>query len=162
MRLIPLAAVVCLLSAPVALAAPAAISISVGPELQKKFDKDYGVREQALLTDDLRTSVEKQLARTGAHDGGRIELTITDVKPNRPTFKQLGDTPGLSMLSFGVGGAAIEGRIVAADGTETPVAYRWYESDISEAHGNWVWTDATQTFDRFARRLAKGRELAKR
>ena len=161
MRLIALAAAL-LLSAPAALAAPAAVSISVGPELQKKFDKTYGEREARLLTGDLRRSVEKQLARTGAHDGARIELTLTDAKPNRPTFKQLGDTPGLSMESFGIGGAAIEGRIVAADGKETPVAYRWYETDIREAYGDWVWSDATQSFDRFARRLAKGEELAKR
>lgn len=162
MRLIVLAAVAALLGPAAALAAPAAVSVSVAPDLQKKFDKTYGVREQLLLTGDLRASVEKQLARTGAHDDARIELTLTDVKPNRPTFKQLGDTPGLSMLSFGIGGATIEGRIVAPDGTETPIAYRWYESDIREAYGNWIWSDATQTFDRFARRLAKGQELAKR
>jgi hypothetical protein len=84
------------------------------------------------------------------------------VRPNRPTFKQLGDVPGLSMQSFGVGGAAIEGRIIAADGTETPIAYRWYETDIREIRAHWVWTDAETTFDRFARRLAKGQELARR
>jgi hypothetical protein len=157
-----LATAALLMSASSALAAPASVSVSVDAKLQKTFDKTYGVREAQLLTGDLRSSVEKALAKSGAYDGARIELTLTDVKPNRPTFKQLGDTPGLSMLSFGIGGAAIEGRIVAADGTATPISYRWYETDIRETYANWVWSDAEQTFDRFARKLAKGEELAQR
>ncbi|WP_293676559.1 hypothetical protein [uncultured Phenylobacterium sp.] len=162
MRLIAIAAVAALLSGTSALAAPAAVNVSLTPQLQKKFDKTFGQREAELLTHDLRTSVEKQLAKTGAHDGARIELTLIDAKPNRPTFKQLGDRPGLSLESIGIGGAAIEGRIVAADGAETPIAYRWYETDIRQVRGGWTWSDATETFDRFARRLAKGEELARR
>ena len=162
MRLIAFAAAALLASATAAFAAPASVSVSLNPEMQKKFDKTYGMREAHFLTGELRASVEKALARTGAHDGARIELTLTDVKPNRPTFKQLGDTPGLSMESYGVGGAAIAGRIVAADGTETPIAYRWYETDITQSFANWVWSDAELTFDRFARRLAKGQEVARR
>ena len=84
------------------------------------------------------------------------------MKPNRPTFKQLGDKPGLSMQSFGVGGAAITGRIVAADGSEKPLSYHWYETDIRQASNNWVWSDAEWTFDRFARKLARDGEIAQR
>jgi hypothetical protein len=148
MRLIGFAAAAVLLSAPAALAAPAEVSVLVGPKLQEAFDKTYGAREAQTLTGDLRSSVERQLARSGAYENARIEL--------------LGDTPGLSLDSFGIGGAAIEGRIVSADGAETPIAYSWYETDIRQAHANWTWSDAFLTFDRFARRLAKGQELAKR
>ena len=162
MRLIALSAAALLMSATAALAAPATVSIAIAPDLQKAFHKTYGEREAQLLTGDLAASIRKALARTGAHDGDRIELTLIDVRPNRPTFKQLGDTPGLSMQSFGIGGAAIEGRIVAADGTETPIAYRWYETDIRESYAHWVWTDAEFAFDRFARKLAAGGELARR
>ena len=162
MRLIALSAAALLLSASAALAAPASVTVTVGPELQKKFDKTYGVREIPSLTADLQSSVEKALAKSGAHDGARIELILTDVKPNRPTFKQMGDTPGLSMESFGIGGASIKGRIVAADGTESPIDYSWYETDIRQAFANWVWHDAEWTFDRFARRLARGQEVARR
>ncbi len=161
-RTLALSAAAVLLSAPAALAAPASVSVTVGPELQKKFDKTYGVREAERLTADLRQSIGSALAKTGAHDGARIELVLTDVKPNRPTFKQMRDTPGLSMQSFGIGGAAIEGRIVAADGQEQPVKYSWYETDIRQAYGNWIWHDAEWTFDRFARRLARGQEVARR
>ena len=161
-RLIALSAAALLVSAGAALAAPASVSVTVAPELQKKFDKTYGQREADQLTADLKRSVESALAKSGAHDGARIELVLTDVKPNRPTFKQLGDTPGLSMESFGVGGAAIGGRIVSASGQEQPVKYSWYESDIAQAYGNWIWHDAEWTFDRFARRLARGQEVAGR
>jgi hypothetical protein len=157
-----LSAAALLFGAATAFAAPASITVSVGPELQKKFDKTYGVKEAELLKDDLRASVEKALAKTGAHDGATIQLTLVDVKPNRPTFKQLGDTPGLSMQSFGIGGATIEGTVTSANGAATPVAYKWYETDIREIVAHWVWTDAEFAFDRFARRLATGGELAKR
>ena len=138
MRILALSAAALLASATAALAAPASVTVAVAPELQETFEKTYGVREAERLTADLQASVEKTLARAGALDGARIELTLTDVKPNRPTFKQLSDKPGLSMQSFGVGGAAISGKIISADGREKPLSYRWYE-----------------TFDRFARKLAR-------
>lgn len=162
MRSLALATAALLASATAALAAPAVVNVTVGPELQKTFDKTYGVREAETLTRDLRGSVEKSLASRTAYDGARIDLVLTEVKPNRPTFKQLGDTPGLSFQSFGIGGAAIEGQVTAADGTVTPVAYKWFESDIRQSRANWVWSDAQWTFDRFARKLARGEELARR
>lgn len=160
--LAPLALAGMLVTATAAAAAPAAVSVTIDPKLQKEFETNYGVREIPELTEDLKLSVERALARSGAHADARIELVITDVRPNRPTFKQMLDTPGLSMQSFGVGGAALEGRIVAADGTESPIDYRWYESDIRQSYANWVWHDAEWTFDRFARRLARGQEVARR
>jgi hypothetical protein len=162
MRILALSAAALLARATAALAAPVSVTVAVAPELQKTFEKTYGVREAERLTADLQSSVEKTLARSGAHDGARIELVLTDVKPNRPTFKQLSDKPGLSMQSFGIGGAAIKGRIVAADGSEKPLSYRWYESDIRQASYNWIWSDAEWTFDRFARKLARDAEIAQR
>ena len=162
MRRLALSAALLLASATTALAAPATVTVSVAPELQKTFDKTYGAREASALTADLKASVEKTLARSNAHEGARIELILTDAKPNRPTFKQLSDKPGLSMESFGVGGAAIKGKIVSADGTEKPLSYRWYETDIREASYSWIWSDAEWTFDRFARRLVRDAEMAQR
>ncbi|TAJ73241.1 MAG: hypothetical protein EPO51_06290 [Phenylobacterium sp.] len=162
MRLLALTAAALLASATTVLAAPASVNVAVGPELQKKFEKTYGLREAEFLTKDLRESVTAQLAKKPIYDGARVELVLTDVKPNRPTFKQLGDTPGLSFESFGVGGAAIEGRMIAADGTESPIKYQWFETDIRQSRANWIWSDAEWTFDRFARRLARGQEVAGR
>ena len=162
MRLLALTAAALMASASTAFAAPAAVSVTIGADLQKKAEDTYGVREIRHLGDDLRASVEKRLAKSGAHEGARIELTLVDAKPNRPTFEQLGHTPGLSLESFGIGGATIEGRIVRADGSTEPVGYRWYETDIRQAYGYSTWHDAVWTFDRFAGRLAKGDELASR
>ncbi|MCR5875681.1 hypothetical protein LRS10_16820 [Phenylobacterium sp. J426] len=155
MRFLAFAAAALLASASTALAAPATVSVTIGPELQAKAEKTYGVRDVQRLADSLRGEVERRLTKSGAHQDAQIELVLTDAKPNRPTFKQLADTPGLSMESFGIGGAAIEGRLIAADGTVTPLSYRWYESDIRQAYGDWVWSDAEVSFDRFAARLAR-------
>lgn len=163
MRKIILAgAVLALGLASTALAAPASVEVAVGPELQEKAAKTYGVKEIDRLADMLRADVERSLARTGAYDGARIELVLVDAIPNRPTFKQMTDTPGLSFMSFGVGGAAIEGRAIAPDGTATPLSYRWYESDIRRTHANWTWADADWAFNRFAHRLGRGEVVASR
>jgi len=162
MRLIALSAAALMFSATAALAAPASVSVTLAPELQKKFDKTYGQREADLLTADLRSSVEKSLAKTSAYDGAKIELTLVDVKPNRPTFKEMADKPGLSFQSFGVGGASIEGRVTSADGTQSRVDYKWFETDIRQTWANWIWSDAEWTFDRYAKKLARGEEVARR
>jgi hypothetical protein len=160
MRTLVITAAAFLASATAALAAPATVTVSVAPELQEKADK-YGDRELSYLSDRLRTTVERRLARSGALEDTRVELVLIDAKPNRPTFEQMRDTPGLSMESFGVGGAEIGGRIVRADGSETPVAYRWYETDIRQA-GLTTWSDAISSFQRAASRLSKGETLARR
>ncbi|HEY8617961.1 hypothetical protein [Phenylobacterium sp.] len=162
MRTLALAAAALIASGSAALAAPASVTVAISPDLQKKAERTYGVKDVARLADALRSDVERELARTGAYDGARIELTLVDARPNRPTFKQMTDTPGLSMQSFGIGGAKIEGQAIAADGRTTPLNYSWYESDIRNTYANWVWTDAEYAFDRFARRLGRGQALARR
>jgi hypothetical protein len=150
------------LAASAAVAAPAAVTVTVGPELQRKATKDYGLRDIERLTAELQKDVSKSLADSGRYADARVELTLVDAKPNRPTFKQMGDTPGLSMLSHGIGGAQIEGRIVAVDGAVTPISYSWYETDIRESWGVTTWHDAQWTFERFAKRIARGDRLAAR
>jgi hypothetical protein len=162
MRTLAIAAAVLLASATAALAAPASVSVTIGPELQTKAVKTLGVRDVDDLAAQLRTTVEKRLAKTGAYDGARIELVLADATPNRPTFKQLGDRPGLSYESFGVGGAKIEGRAIAANGAVTPIGYKYYESDIRWARHGGTWADAEGTFQRFAYDLGRGQALASR
>src|SRR5258708_39699842 len=110
MRTLVFAAAALAASATAALAAPASVSVSVGPELQAKAAATLGQRDVNDLAKDLRTRVEKELAKTGAYDAQRIELELTDVQPNRPTFKQLADKPGLSYDSFGIAGPQIDAR----------------------------------------------------
>lgn len=158
MRIVAIvAASVGLLAAMPAFATPASVSVTVGPELQKKAIDKLGVREVDDLAKELQTTVEKRLAKTGAYQDARIELVLVDAQPNRPTFKQLSDTPGLSIRSISLGGAKIEGRAVASDGRVTSLRYSWMEPDIRWTRGSATWTDAEQTFDRFAYELGRGK-----
>lgn len=161
-NLVAVSAAALLISAGAATAAPAVVSVTVAPKFEKKGAEKYGVREIAMLTSDLRASVERELAKTGAYQDQRVELVLVDAIPNRPTFKQMSDKPGLSFTSFGIGGARIEGRAVAADGTITPLGYKWYETSIEDAWGRSTWQDAQWTFDRFARKLSGGQKMAAR
>lgn len=168
MRTLPLiaAAAITLAGAPAAQAysdpAGPEVTVVIGPELQKQAEETYGVRDVRELAAELQRDVQRELARTGVLEGGRVELVLVDAVPNRPTFKQLSDKPGLSFMSFGVGGAKIEGKLIAADGSVTPVTYRWYESDIRNAPYSTTWSDANWTIDRFARRVGRGEVLASR
>jgi len=161
MRALPIAAAL-LFVAGAAVAAPASVSVTIGPELQAKATKDLGQRDIDDLAKDLQRSVEKRLAKTGAYDGARIELQLTDAKPNRPTFKQMSDRPGLSFQSFSIGGAKIDGHAIAADGHVTPLSYSYFEPDIRWAHLSGTWSDAEWTIDRFAYQLGKGEVVANR
>jgi hypothetical protein len=163
MRILAIAAAAAALSvSSAAMAAPAQVQVDIGPKLQAKAEKTYGVREVRDLADELQRNIEQRLAKTAAYDGARIELTLVDAVPNRPTFKQLGDVPGLSYQSFGLGGADIEGQVVTPDGRTTPVAYHYYENDIRYVHHVGTWSDAEWTFDRFAAKLARGDAYASR
>jgi hypothetical protein len=157
MRSLILATAAIAASATAALATPASVSVSIGPKLQTKAEETLGVRDVSDLAKTLQTTVEKRLAKTNAYDGARIELVLTDAKPNHPTFKQLSDKPGLSMRSFGIGGASIEGRAVSPDGTVTPLRYSYTQSDIRWSERGGIWTDAESTFDQFAAQLSHGK-----
>ena len=94
----------------------------------------------------------------GAADAATVNLVLIDAKPNRPTFKQMADRPGLSMESFGIGGAEIRGEQINADGSRVKLGYSWSESDIRWAQGLGTWGDAEQAIHGFARRVAEGHE----
>lgn len=138
------------------------VEVTLSPALREKAAKEYGLKEVDRLAVELRKDVERQLERTGVLAGGRVELILVDVKPNRPTMKQMGDKPGLSYQSFGVGGAQIEGKAIAVDGAVTPIRYRWYETDIRDSWYQSTWADAEHAFDRFARGLGRGAVYALR
>jgi hypothetical protein len=123
---------------------------------QKKLASDYGVREGERLSLWLREKVEATLKEKGVA-ADRVVITLEDARPNRPTMKQVSDKPGLDpILSFGLGGADLTGVAFDASGTEIGrVAYKWYETDISNAMNVTTWHDARWTFSRFANRMAK-------
>jgi hypothetical protein len=151
------------LSLLLAAAAPATVDaqasdvrVVIGPELQEQA-RELGQRDLDRLTAELETTVERAVAkRGGGADGTRLELTLVDAKPSRPTFEQMSRRPGLDMRSVSNGGATIEGVEILPSGETRPVHFSWYETDIRWAQGRTTWTDAHRAFDLFANRYAKG------
>lgn len=144
-------------AAPVAASAQAGdVHVVLGPELVKK-SSELGRRDLDRLTAELERTVERAVAQSGRANGGRLELTLTDVRPSRPTFEQMARRPGLSMESVANGGAALEGVEIAPDGTRRPVRFSWYETDIRWAQARATWSDTHRAFDIFARQYAQGK-----
>lgn len=142
-------------------AGPVAVKpVSVAPELQKKFEKDYGVRE----VDQLQDAVEAALTRALGKAGGsvsetapvQVEAVLLDVKPSRPTFEQASRQPSLDIgRSVSAGGAELHARILDSKGAVLrEVKYRWFETDLEWAHAKSVWSDARTAISRFATQVA--------
>jgi hypothetical protein len=139
----------------------ASVTVTIDPAFAKVGGKDYGLRDLQGLADSLKKSVEGQLSAKGrltpgAADAATVNLVLIDAKPNRPTFKQMADRPGLSMESFGIGGAEVKGEQVMPGGGKIMLGYSWYENDIRWSQAQATWSDAERAIDGFARRLAEG------
>ena len=158
--LAPLGAVLAVAAGP-AMADPASINVTIGPDLQEKA-AELGERDVRRQADRLAEVVRRALAREGRLDGARIDLVLTDLRPNRPTFEQMAQQPGLDgHRSLSIGGAAIEGSVTTADGEVLPVRYDWYSNSIAEVRGYTTWQDADRAYQRLASRLADGRYVSR-
>ena len=154
-RLVPLAALA-LMAAPAALAGE--INVTFSPEFTEELEDEYGMREADYLVEEVQEDLTRELSKAGL-DIPRIDVTIIDAMPNKPTFKQLGDTPGLDYGdSKSIGGMKLSATAFDAEGNPTgELTYDWYETDIRYA-GISTWQDAKRASDRFARKFVK--ELA--
>lgn len=135
---------------PAAFAEGLNVNVTYGAKAEKAMVETYGERERAVVQELLTRNLNRALGTQAA----RVDVTINNVVPNRPTFKQLGDRPGLSMQSFGIGGADVTGKAFDAAGNLLgEVTYDWY-GDIFMADSSWTWTDADRALYQFSRRLA--------
>lgn len=126
------------------------VNVTYGEKAEKAISKTYGERERATLGDMLTRNLTRELGTQAA----RVDVIVNDIVPNRPTYKQLGDRPGLSFQSYGIGGADISGKAFDAAGNVLgQVSYDWY-GDIMWANTAWTWTDADRAMNQFSRRLA--------
>lgn len=158
--LAPLGAIVAVAAGP-AVADPASITVTIGPDLQQRA-AELGERDVRDQADRLAEVVRRTLARDGGLDGARIDLVLTDLRPNRPTFEQMARQPGLDGLrSLSIGGAAIEGSVTTADGEVLPVRYDWYSNTLADVRGHTTWQDADRAYQRLASRLADGRYVSR-
>lgn len=121
----------------------------------------YGDREITYLLKDMEQELRDDFAKRGislSDDAPTLlRVTIVDVKPNRPTFKQLSHDTGLSFKSYGTGGAEVSAKIIAAGGdTLGHAEYDYFTSLNSHpAQHSSVWSDATRAFSRFSKKLSK-------
>lgn len=158
--LAPLGAVLAVAAGP-AMADPASVNVTLGPDLQEKA-VELGERDVRQQADRLADVVRRTLARDNGLDGARIDLVLTDLKPNRPTMEQMAQRPGLDgHRSISIGGAAIEGSITTADGRVLPVGYDWYSNNLADVRGFTTWQDADRAYRRLADNLADGRYVSR-
>ncbi|KJS25092.1 MAG: hypothetical protein VR75_12335 [Hyphomonadaceae bacterium BRH_c29] len=152
MKLVPITALALLL-APAAMAAE--INVSVSDDFQAKLQDDYGTREGEYLSKEVKEDLTRELTKAGV-DVARIDVTILDARPSKPTFKELGDTPGLDYgASVSTGGMKLSAVAYDEAGTKTgEYEYSWYENDIRRT-GLTTWYDANRASSRFARNFAE-------
>ena len=137
--------------------ADAVSTITLSPEARTAFHQKYGEREIATLSEAIRKSIARELAKRGIAESAnlRIEVTLVDALPSRPTFQQMSDNVSLDMRSISNGGAELRARLVNGDGqTVSELTERWYESDIRSAFSRATWSDAQYAIRRFARKVA--------
>lgn len=145
--------------AALAIVAPASavtVEVTQSEAFKEKLADDYGEREADILAASLERRIEAAFERDGV-SADRVVVTIEDAKPNRPTFQQLSDRPGLDGIrSKSIGGAKVTGVAYDASGAQIgELSYDWYESDITMVIAGHTWHDANWAFDRFARKLAR-------
>ena len=152
MKLVPLTALA-LLAAPVALAQE--INVSLSDDFQTKLTDDYGTREGDYLSKEVKEDLMRELTKAGV-DIARVDVTILDARPSKPTFKELGDKPGLDYgASRSTGGMKLSAVAYDADNKKTgEYEYSWYETDIRMT-GLTTWYDANKASSRFARNFAE-------
>ena len=150
----PAAAVIALATA--AQAQAPNVTVTLGPKLQEQVE-ELGPREVRDQADRLAERVREALARRNDLNGTAVNLVLTDLKPNRPTLQQLTDRPSLDRIrSVSIGGAAVKGEIVTADGRNLPFEYDRFNSSLADVYGFSTWWEADRVFDRVARKIAQG------
>ncbi|MBA4806591.1 MAG: hypothetical protein H2037_03515 [Brevundimonas sp.] len=130
------------------------VNVTVGPELHRQVEK-LGEREVDEQIVRLQAEVGKALDQR--YPGATANLILVDLKPNRPTIEQVRTNPGLDPIrSVSIGGAAIKGEIVTANGEARPVDFSYFSPNIRDVWGYGVWRDAERAFERFGAQIERG------
>jgi hypothetical protein len=143
---------------------PKEISLRRGNRLQSAFANNghYGQRDLDKRVEEMVEELTEDFAKAGVtvddNAATVLRVTLVDLRPNRPTFSQLSDEPGLSFRSFGVGGAKIEGELIAAGGEKLgTMAYDYFPTldnyGLNRAAA--TWSDADRAISRFSKRAVK-------
>ncbi len=134
---------------------PPAVTVTLGPAVEARAGE---LGRDAL--EDQRAELQREVRQALAHARTpvrQVELAIVDLQPTRPTSAELGHSPQLSGVSVGLGGAAITGRVVTADGSARPIRFRFFQSDLRNQLATDAWAGADEAFAELATDLARGR-----
>lgn len=131
------------------------VTVGYAPDFQEALEDDYGVKEGTYLTKNIKEDLTREFEKAGV-TVDHVTVTIERAVPNKPTFKQLGDEPGLDFgRSISIGGMKLSATAFDASGAEMGrLTYDWFETDIRNA-GLTTWGDAKRASDRFARKFAE-------
>lgn len=148
-----LIAIFAILMAPFALAAE--ITVTPSDSFLEELEDNYGLRELDYLDRKISYYLERQFDKQGL-DVARVDVTINDARPNKPTFKQLGDNTSLDYgRSIGIGGMDLTATAYDMSGNVLgEYSYDWYETDIRWA-GPTTWYDARRAAERFSRKFVR-------
>lgn len=137
-------------------AAAGDINVSYSEDFTETLEEDYGTREGEHLAEEIQDDLIRAFEKAGISPA-RVDVVILDAKPNRPTFKQLGDEPGLDFSrSIGIGGMKM--TAIAYDESDTAIGeleYGWFENDLRDVIGATTWSDAQRASRFFARKFVK-------
>ena len=121
----------------------------------------YGEQSLMHLAESLERKMTTKFIKKGitiSEDATvTMRITIVDAINNRPTANQLSNQPGLSIKSFGIGGAELSAELIDTTGNSLGIMqYRYFEQDFREStQFPGMWRDANKAFSRFAKKAAK-------
>ena len=138
------------------LAGATEINVAFSEDFNEALEAELGEREGDVLSSEIIEDLNRAFERVGVSPT-KVNITIINAKPNRPTFEQLADRPGLDALrSISLGGMKLQATAVdGAGGVLTELEYGWFETDIRQSVGKATWSDAKRASHRFARKFAE-------
>ena len=132
------------------------IATTYSEDFAEKLVEDYGEKEGEKLQEIIGKDLTRNFEKAGIAPE-RVDIVILDAKPNRPTFKQLRDEPGLDgFRSISIGGMELQGTAYNAEGEVVATyTYDWFENNLRDVVGSSTWSDARRASKRFAKNFAE-------
>ncbi len=131
------------------------VAVTYSEDFAEELSENFGEREGETLTEEIIEDLDRAFDKAGVAPA-RVDVLIVNAKPNRPTFQQMSDRPGLDPIrSISLGGMKLEGTAYDADGNILATQeYGWFENSIQDVIGSGTWTDANRASRRFAKKFA--------
>lgn len=136
-------------------AAATEVAVTYSDDFAEELTENYGEREGETLTEEIIEDLDRAFKKAGV-DPAKVDITIVDAKPNRPTFEQLTARPGLDAFrSISLGGMQLVGTAYDVDGNVIATQeYSWFENNLRDVVGSGTWSDANRASSRFAKKMA--------